>query len=312
MANTKKDEVKEAKVSSTKTKKTSSTTSKGTKKSTSVKKDSTPSKAKTTTVVQEENNYGKTLLSGIIILLILVAGFFGYKKLNSNDNKNNQPSVTLTADEKKFKKDYESLNNTKNSNGNQYKTVNIIDNNNIKYISLAEAATMLDEGTGVIYFGFAACPWCRNAVPELLTAMTNTGLDTIYYVNIREDNDAEKDVRDSWELNTRNKPFKKKDADEAYYKILVSLANELQDYVIKSDNNKEINTGEKRLYAPTVVAVLNGEIVGFHEGTIEGHDIDENGVLIDLTKDEEEALVKIYTDTITKVSQTECKDDKGC
>lgn len=306
MANTKKGEVKEAKVSSTKPKKTAH---KETKKSTTVKKDTAKSKAKTT-ITQEENNYGKTLLSGIIILLILVAGFVGYKKMNEKPNDNKK--VVLTADEKKFKKDYESLNNTANSNGTKNKSIKILEDNNVKYISLAEAAKILDEGSGIIYFGFASCPWCRNAVPELLTAMSNTGLDTIYYVNVREDNDAEKDIRDAWELNTRNKPFKKKDADEAYYKILVSLANELKDYVLTTDNNKEVNTGEKRLYAPTVVAVANGEIVGFHEGTVEGHDKDADGNLRDLTKAEQESLVNTYTEMITKYTNSDCKDDKGC
>ena len=149
MANTKKGEVKEAKVSSTKPKKTAN---KETKKSTTVKKDTAKSKAKTT-ITQEENNYGKTLLSGIIILLILVAGFIGYKKMNEKPNDNKK--VVLTADEKKFKEDYESLNNTANSNGTKNKSVKILEDNNIKYISVAEAAKILDEGSGIIYFGFA-------------------------------------------------------------------------------------------------------------------------------------------------------------
>lgn len=308
MANTKKSEVKDAKVSETKPKK-NSTSKSSPKKSNSPKKDVNKKSTSKTTIVQEENNYAGTLFKGILILLILVGGFFAYKKATE---KKDEEKIVLTEDEKRFKKEYESLNNTVRSNGIKNKSIEVIDNNNIKYINVKEASKILDEGSGVIYFGFAACPWCRNAVPELLTAMTNTSLDTIYYVDVRPNDDSNNDIRDAWELNTRNKAFKKKDADEAYYKILISLANELQDYVLTTDSGKKVNTGEKRLSAPTVVAVLNGEIVGFHEGTVENHEKDKDGNLRDLTKEEKEKLVDTYTKIITKYKDNECGSDGGC
>ena len=73
----------------------------------------------------------------------------------------------------------------------------------VKYITIDEAATMLDSGSGIIYFGFSACPWSRNAVPVLLKAMQSSELDTIYYVNIRPEDKIDNDIRDFYILNSK-------------------------------------------------------------------------------------------------------------
>ncbi len=302
--------VKDAKVSATKpkktTKKTTTTKKVAPKKATTAKK--TTSK---TTIVQEENNYGKTLLSGILIIVILIGGFFAYKHFIGDLRGKN----TITADEKKFKQEYEKLNNTTRNSGTKLRTMEVMDNNNIKYITIEDAAKMLDSGSGIIYFGFAGCPWCRNAVPALLTAMSNTDLEVIYYVDVRSEADNEDtDIRSLWTLNARNKAVKNEqhEVSNAYYDVLRLLANELSDYELKTDNGKVVNTGEKRLYAPTVVAVSNGTVVGFHEGTLDGHNI-VDGNLPDLTKDQEEELVQIYTKMIQKYLKSDCSSDgEGC
>ena len=287
---TKKGTVKNAKVSA-KPKKTTKKTAP--KKTTTAKK--TTSK---TTIVQEENNYGKTILSGILIILILIGGFFAYKHFIGDLRGKN----VITADEKKFKEEYEKLNNTTRKSGTKLRTMEVMANNNIKYITIEEAAKMLDTGSGVIYFGFAGCPWCRNAVPALLTAMSNTDLEVIYYVDVRSEADnTDTDIRSIWTLNARNKAVKdeKHEVSDADYDVLRLLAGNLSDYTLKTDSGKVVNTGEKRLYAPTVVAVSNGTVVGFHEGTLDGHDI-VDGNLPDLTKEQEEELVGIYTNIIRK------------
>lgn len=311
MATSKKSDVKDAKVSDTKTKKGKSTTAKKAtpKKNESVKK--TTTKKKETTVVQEENHYGKTLLAGLLIIVFIIGGYFIVT--SKDDEGNKKEKVVLTEDEKKFKKEYESLNGTTRSNGETIKDVTILEDNNIVYTTLEDAAKILDEGSGIIYFGFAACPWCRSAIPELLNAMDSTNLDKIYYVDVRPDDDAEKDIRDKYTLNERNKARKTKDASDAYYSVLTALANELSDYVLYTDKGKKVNTGEKRLYAPTVVAVLNGEIIGFHEGTVDNHEKDEDGTLRDMTDKEKETLREEYLSIITKYLDDDCATgSEGC
>ena len=45
--------------------------------------------------------------------------------------------------------------------------------------------------------------------------------------------------------------------------------NYLEDYTITDKKDKTIKTGEKRLYAPTVIFVKNGEVVEFIERTVD-------------------------------------------
>lgn len=314
---------KEEKTKATSPKKTTAkkeekkeTTKKAPKKNTGATKTketkSVSSNKAKTSIVQEENHYGRTLIAGLLIIIIFVGGFLAVKYKENGGLLPNDKYVPTQA-EKDFKEEYESLNGTTRSNGVKNKEISIMEDNNIKYLTVEEAAKMLDSGSGIIYFGFAACPWCRNAVPVLLNAMNSSELDTIYYVNVRPDDDASKDIRDTYILNSKNKAKKSKDADQAYYDILTALANDLEDYVLTTDAGKKVNTGEKRLYAPTVVAVKEGVVVGFHEGTVEGHEKDENGVLRDLTKDEETELLNTYSQMISKYLNDSCGEDtEGC
>jgi len=288
--------------------KKSTTTKKASTAKKSTAKKTTPKKTKKTTIVQNENSYGRTIFVAILLIVLCIGGYAVVQhKKSSGENS----TYVATADEKQFKTEYESLNNTEGSNGT-ISAVSIIEDNNIEYITIEEAAEILDNGSGVIYFGFAECPWCRLSVPVLLSAMEQSGLDKIYYVNLRPDGKTENDVRDIYTLDSRNKAKKTKDASDAYYEVLRSLANELQDYVLTTENNKKVNTGEKRLYAPTVVSVIDGVLVGFHEGTVEGHDLNEDGALPALTKEEETELLNAYTKVIGNYLGEICDEDAGC
>lgn len=298
-------------VKKTTSKKTTPKKKETNKKSDAVSKTTkTPKKESKTTIVQEENNYGRTILSAILIILVFIGGFvaFQYKK---NGSLLPKEKYVATKEEKKFKEEYETLNGTTRSNGIKNKEVSIMDDNNVKYISLKEAVDILDAGTGVIYFGYAACPWSRNAVPVLLDAMTSSELDTIYYVNLRPDDDTNKDLRDTYILNSKNKAKKSKDADQAYYDVLLALANELDDYVLTTDKGKKVNIGEKRLNTPTVVAVKDGVVVGFHEGTVENHKENADQVLPDLTKEQKKELLSTYSSLISKFLKSNCTEE-GC
>ena len=85
--------------------------------------------------------------------------------------------------------------------------------------------------------------------------------DKIYYYNI-------KDIRSTITVNDNNELETKKGTD-FYYQLLEKLDNYLEDYTITDKKDKTIKTGEKRLYAPTVIFVKNGEVVEFIEGTVD-------------------------------------------
>lgn len=258
------------------------------------------SKKRESRIIQTENNYGRTILAAILIIVVLIGGYLAvqYKK-------NHGEGIYIqTSDEKIFKEEYESLNGVENA-----KSISIMKDNNIKYISLDEANEILDSKTGVIYFGTPSCAWSRNAVPVMLDAMQDSKLDTIYYVNIRPDNKKENDIRDEYTLDSKGKAKKTKDASESYYDILLSLANYLNDYILTTDAGKKVSTGEKRLTTPTVVAVKNGVIIGFHEGTLNSNLLDKDGNLKDLTTNEENELKEIYLKIFNKYKNENCTDE---
>lgn len=247
-------------------------------------------------------NYGRTILAAALIILILVAGYFSYQYKNGMSGEKNDKEIEEykpTLDEKKFKEEYESLNETKRSNGEINKKIEIDVDNNIVYISIDEAADILKEGSGVIYFGFSACPWCRNAIPSLIKAMQVAKLDKIYYVNLRQNDDSSKDIRAQYQVVKNKIKLTREASSPKYEEVLSSLENYLDDYIVTNEAGKEFNTGKKVLGAPTVATVKEGIVLGVHTGTYNGHK-KVNGELPHLTSEQQIELQNIYTNLILK------------
>lgn len=315
----KEDKNKNVKKSSTKTevKKTTPVKKEEVKKTAPVKKEEvkkeTVMEKQTVSKKEEDTSYTKTILAAILIILVLIGGYVGFKIKNAKDEESTKinDTYTPTTDEKKFKDEYESLNGTARSNGSNNRTVSIIDDNNVQYLTVDQAADIMENGSGVIFFGFAACPWCRNAVPILLKAMSNSNLDTIYYVDVRPNDDKNKDIRDEYSVE-KGKLYRVKEASsERYYDILEMLDDYLNDYEVTDDKDKLYKTGEKRLGAPSVVAVNNGTVVGFHAGTLPEHKR-INGVLDDLTDEQVEKVYNIYASLIQDYLGDSCTEDTQC
>ena len=240
----------------------------------------------------------KIFLIIILLITIIVVGICAYTIINhEKENKTNGISDAL-----KFKNEYEELNGKVNDNNDTYPTVTISENNTIKYVTDTEAVELLKEGTGVIYFGFAKCPWCRS----MITTLTNVAKEnktTIYYLDILNIRSQIELVKDS--ENDSMKVEVKEKGTQSYYELLKLLDSKLSDYVLTDELGKKFNTGEKRLYAPTVVAFENGTIKDFHVGTI---DSQENGYT-KLTEKQEKELNKIFT-TLIKSIKNSCSSTK--
>lgn len=104
------------------------------------------------------------------------------------------------------------------------------------YRNIDEIINILEHGTGIVYLGFPECPWCQEYVYYLNETAKENNVDKIYYYNISED---------------------RKNNTDNYLKI-VDL---LKDYLQYDDE------GNKRIYVPAVIAVRNGEILGFDDET---------------------------------------------
>lgn len=227
----------------------------------------------------------------IIMLVFLFSIFIGYEYFQDK-------KATTSQDALNFEKEYEKLNNRVNSNNNKvYPTVDISSDNPIKYSNYDEIFQILESGTGVIYLGFPECPWCRNLVPVLLSAAKEVELDTLYYLNISED-------RDLLLLDENKNIITEKEGNKKYFELVSKLDQILDEYILTANDGSEVKTGEKRIYLPLVIFVKNGEIVGYHDGTVES----QEDPYVALTDRENEELLLSLIELMGKVSPSVCDD----
>ena len=196
--------------------------------------------------------------------------------------------INKGSDSIRFKKEYESLNAQE-----KYIDVKIPEDNNVQYASFDDVMDVLNSGTGIIYFGFPECPWCRNALPVLLKAAKDNEVSNFYYYNA-------KSIRDEKVLKDGKVVTNKKGTDE-YYKLLDKLSDVISPYQGLNDDSI------KRLYFPTAVFVMGGKIVGFHEGTVDSQEDPSKN----LTSKQEKELLNIYNENIEKIYGF-CDTEKSC
>ncbi len=222
-----------------------------------------------------------TIVVMIIIIVILSA-------ITINKN-------YVTNDEKEFKREYEKYNGKTNPSSNKkYFDLNIDYKNGVKYVTAKEAINILSRKTGIVYFGFPQCPWCRNIVEVLLEAKKEVGVDTLYYYNALEIRD-EKVLKD-------NEIITSKEGTKEYYKILELLGDKASAYEGLNDDSI------KRLYFPTVVFVKEGQIIDIHVSTVDS----QKDPYKKLTKDQKQELKNIYIKNIRKINSVDCSNNNVC
>lgn len=227
----------------------------------------------------------KTIKLFVIIIGVLLISACGTKESKTNDAK-------------KFKEEYESLNGGVSSSGKDYLEVEIDEDNKVKYSSIKDIIKVLESGTGVIYLGYPECPWCRNVVPVLMRASNNTGIENVYYLNMH-------DVRDKMEVDSNGNVVTVEEGKEGYKDLLEKLDSILSEYTVKDDDGKEYDTGEKRIFVPTVIFVKNGKILDYHMDTVES----QTDPYVGLNEEQEMELYDIYVKGIHKILGDQCDDD---
>ena len=139
-------------------------------------------------------------------------------------------------------------------------------------------------------------------MPVLLDAAKELNVDKIYYVDIL-------DIRDTYKFSGSIEPEQTKKGTDAYYNILKILDKKLDKFYVKDEAGNMYDTGVKRLYAPTLVAVSKGNVKGFHASTVESQK-DPYSALNDEQKKE---LKNTYKTVINSIKDLKaCKDDKAC
>lgn len=186
----------------------------------------------------------KLIIVGFIVLLVFSLSLFCY----FNDNI-------------RFKISYEFLNLVEDGNGKIVK-VNIPFDNKIEYTNGQKLISILKEGTGIVYFGYNSCPWCRNIIESLIAAAKEKNIDKIYYVNIKSD----------------------------FSDIRNDLYDLLDDYLEEKD-------GVKGLSSPDVFFIKNGKVMINYIGAngIVEFPYDKK------TKEEKEKIKQMYIDGIEMI-----------
>lgn len=204
--------------------------------------------------------------------------------------KTDEPKINYTEDEMTFKEEYEKLNGMELMEGYVLKTINIDSDNNIKYITDKDIIKKLTKGTNIIYFGWSDCNWCRSIVPTLVSTLKENEIDTLYYYDFKE-------LRSSYEKGDAKKT-------KIYESILEIIGSDITS-VFDEESKK---SGEKKILAPTVVFIKDGEYVGLHVKSVESHlkSTDE------LTDEQILELKNIYTTLINKMNLNVCTSDEGC
>ena len=228
-----------------------------------------------------------TVLAAIVLVLNI-------QKVISNNSQ---------TDGIKFKEEYEKLNGKKNDQGKKYREITIDSKNKMVYKTTEEVLNLIDKKKSfVLYFGFDTCPWCRSVVPTLASISKELNQE-VYYIDV-------KDIRDTFELDDNNKPKLVKKGSKDYSKLLEKLEPVLEDYTLTDSDNNEIKVGEKRIYAPSIVSVIDGKAKELTTGI---SDKQTDGYM-KLTKEMEKDTYNKIKKVLKQVSDKNntCYLDKGC
>lgn len=187
------------------------------------------------------------------IILILCLSLILFTGCNGKDNEK--------TDALKFKEEYEALNGVENeNNGKKYRKVHVSDDNPFVYKEASDIVKMINNKESfIVYFGFAKCPWCRSIISNLIEVAKDYNIDTIYYVDVY-------DIRDVLKLDDNNEVVTDKEGSKGYQDLIKLLDDVLSDYELTDSDGNKVSTGEKRIYAPNVVSIINGKALKLETG----------------------------------------------
>ncbi len=210
----------------------------------------------------------KKIFKNTLIFIIIFSLAIACSK-ETNENKEKTDAI-------KFKEEYEALNNTiSEKDGKKIRSITIKEDNPIQYKTADELVEMINnKETFVVYFGFPDCPWCRSVIPTLIEVASKLNFQKIYYVDVKE-------IRDTLSLNEEGKIVVENEGSEGYKKLLKILDNVLEKYTLTNAKGKKIDTKEKRIYAPNIVAIKDGVSLKLTDGISEKQ---ENGY-VDITEE---------------------------
>ena len=195
-------------------------------------------------MINQKNVVIALSMIAIVLLSVLLMSFFSHES--------EAERLNITESSLAFKAEMEHHNGLINEDDigqRVFITLDIPSHNPMVYASYLDIFKLLENGTGVILFGSAICPWSRNFIPVLVDAAIEFGLKEILFLDILED-------RDEKELDNRGRIETIKEGNEDYHRLLKALNEFIPAYRDLNDPNI------KRIYFPTAVFVKDGVVLG--------------------------------------------------
>lgn len=215
----------------------------------------------------------------------------------------NTKEQSLT-DKEKFKQEYESLNGEKREkDGRVIRTVSIKEDNPMKYATANNIVEKIEnQETFVVYFGFADCPWCRSMIETLIDVALELDVSEIYYVDI-------KNIRDTITIDEDGNLNQEKGSN-GYHQLLEKLNPVLSEYKIQDKDDNEVDTNEKRIYAPNVVAIKKGTPIKLTSATSEKQTEGYMELTSEMKEDMKEKIKCVLE--CTKEDKELCENNEKC
>lgn len=164
------------------------------------------------------------------------------------------------TDAERFQQEYMSQNAKLDEHFRFMRKLAINKENPMVYSSFEDVLQRLDrQESFYVYFGFAKCPWCRAFVGPMLTAAEDRDISQIFYVDLSTS-------RDLYILKD-GVPVQLSAGADGYSETLERFSTLLDDYTIFDSHGVEIPVGEKRIYAPTLICVQDGQPVKIYTGS---------------------------------------------
>ena len=173
-----------------------------------------------------------------------------------------------------------------------YKNLNKNDSILTMLNSVDETIEITSTGTKYLYIGWEKCPWCQRYVPYYNNILKENNIETLYYFSPYQIKGyVEKEENGNIMIDYKTEDYKKLvnwilSFDEDLSK------NYLKTYSIKASNEQVFEL--PWLYVPRLYKIENGAITGV-VGTLEGHSKNEEGIVSEFTKEQEELLISNIT-----------------
>ena len=211
---------------------------------------------------------------------------------------NKQQKEESNKDALKVKEEYESLNGLINeNNGKEYAKIILDENNPFTYINASDIEKKVEnKDSFVLYLGFPECPWCRNAITVLSSAAKSTGVKNIYYFRLKDEDGN--DLRNLLKVDENGEVVTEREGSKDYNTLLDLFNDSLDEYDGLNDSSI------KRIYAPTVIFIKDGKVIGLHTSTVSS----QKDPYILLNEKQTQELKNIYENYIHEMLDDLCND----